>query len=459
MSYPNFDSIDFNFQRNLVTFYDVPVAILFLILGVIFFNYVRKRSPNVFGARSSVFFSAFFLHTFSSIFITLVYSFYYEGGDTTAYFNDARLLHKIFWYDPQTALDIFFSSPKELLSNHPYIYRSFRFAAASDTFMVVRFAFIIQFFSSPLFLPTALFFGYISFYASWKFYLLLCSNYPHLAKLLVVAIFFIPGVHVWGSGVFKDTLSMVLLYLILITLYQFIKGLSARAVFKLLICIYLLFVIKIYILLTLFLGLFVFFVLHNTKRIRNIVLKALVFPLLIAIGVAGFFIAFTIIGENSKRGIYSMDQILNRAEIVAGYLDYVSQKSDGSTYNLEIGSFTPQVLARKIPAALNVTFFRPYLWEVKNPFMLAAAIESLAIFLFTLYVIVRVGVLKFLKKISASPLIFAILAYSFSFAFAIGITSSNFGTLMRYKIPIIPLYLIALILILYPKRTTSTNGF
>ncbi|MEO9485812.1 MAG: hypothetical protein ABJG47_20310 [Ekhidna sp.] len=462
MDYPSFESMDFNFRRSFITLWDFPVLILFLILGFVIFNSIRKKSKGVYGARSSVFLSAFLLHCLGSIFITLIYSYYYKGGDTTAYFNDARLLHKVFWNNPVTALDIFFSSSKTLLVNHPYIYNSFRFVASPDTFMVVKICFVLQFFSFNLILPTALLFGFLSFYASWKFYLIACRFYPHLAKILTIPFFFIPGVHVWGSGIFKDTISLALIYFILISIIELKRTGHTFTLVKFIILIYLLFVIKIYILMTLLLGFSCYFIAGNLKKVRNVALKTLAAPALITLGVLGFFFSFKYIGDNSKRGIYSMDQILERAEIVSSYLGYVSEKSDGSSYNLGIESFTIPNLASKMPAAINVTLFRPYFWEVRNPLMLAAALESLLIFFFTLYVIYKVGLVNFFSNTIRSPIIFSMLVYCFSFAFAIGITSSNFGTLTRYKIPIIPFYVIALILILYSNRSSrikSSNGF
>jgi hypothetical protein len=41
------------------------------------------------------------------------------------------------------------------------------------------------------------------------------------------------------------------------------------------------------------------------------------------------------------------------------------------------------------------------------------------------------------------------LIFSLMFSFGIALSSNNFGTLVRYKIPAIPLYLIALLLIYY----------
>jgi len=60
-----------------------------------------------------------------------------------------------------------------------------------------------------------------------------------------------------------------------------------------------------------------------------------------------------------------------------------------------------------------------------------------------------VGPLKAWKTINKDPTIQFCLIFSLVFAFAVGISSFNFGALSRYKIPCLPFYALALILIYY----------
>jgi hypothetical protein len=57
-----------------------------------------------------------------------------------------------------------------------------------------------------------------------------------------------------------------------------------------------------------------------------------------------------------------------------------------------------------------------------------------------------------LSLLYSQPIIFFTLLYSISFSFAIGISTYNFGTLVRYKIPMIPFYLIGLFVLLYYSK-------
>jgi hypothetical protein len=108
------------------------------------------------------------------------------------------------------------------------------------------------------------------------------------------------------------------------------------------------------------------------------------------------------------------------------------------------------------PAAVNVTFFRPYLWESKKIIVLFSAIEAFLFLFLTLKIFFKVGIVNVWQTISKDPTIQFCLVFSIIFAFAVGISSYNFGTLSRYKIPCMPFYAIAMVLIYY-KNTSLKN--
>jgi hypothetical protein len=78
---------------------------------------------------------------------------------------------------------------------------------------------------------------------------------------------------------------------------------------------------------------------------------------------------------------------------------------------------------------------------------------------FTLYVFFKVGLFKTVVSIIGDPVILFCLTFAIIFAFAIGFTSFNFGALARYKIPCLPFYFVAMILLLdkVPKKESNKN--
>jgi hypothetical protein len=117
-------------------------------------------------------------------------------------------------------------------------------------------------------------------------------------------------------------------------------------------------------------------------------------------------------------------------------------------------------MAKLAPQAIATSLFRPFLWEAHNPIMLLSALEAVFFLLFTLRIFWRTGTIATLRLISSTPVLLMSFVFSLIFAASVGITSANFGTLVRYKIPLIPFYLSALYIlqsIANEKRYTPTR--
>jgi hypothetical protein len=159
----------------------------------------------------------------------------------------------------------------------------------------------------------------------------------------------------------------------------------------------------------------------------------LALPILFALGgVLGYFVLVNISATNSR---YSLDNLLYTAEATTKWIHYVSDNEGGASYSLGDYDFSPLGLVRKFLPAAGTTFFRPFLWEVRNPVMLLAALENAVLLFFFILIIFRMGNLKY---VISHPLLLLCIVFSLIFGFAVGVTSYNFGTLVRYKIPILP---------------------
>jgi hypothetical protein len=73
--------------------------------------------------------------------------------------------------------------------------------------------------------------------------------------------------------------------------------------------------------------------------------------------------------------------------------------------------------------------------------------------------IFRTGIAQAIRSISKFPLVSFCIVFSIVFAFAVGFSTSNFGTLVRYKIPCIPFFMAALFIIIYadPRNRLSNS--
>jgi len=79
--------------------------------------------------------------------------------------------------------------------------------------------------------------------------------------------------------------------------------------------------------------------------------------------------------------------------------------------------------------------------------MLMAALESGFVIFLTLLVFRKTGIVRLISIVRNDNYLTFALIFSLTFAFAVGISSYNFGTLVRYKIPLLPFFISSLYII------------
>lgn len=390
-----------------------------------------------------------------AIALGLVYQFYYDGGDTFTYFHlGSRWIWEAFLVNPYYAFKMIFVAGGEHASElFQFSSRIYTYGDPASYF-VVRVAGFFDLFTGHTYLATALCFAAISFTGVWAMYVSFCRFYPTLSSYFAYAILFIPSIFFWGSGLMKDTLTLGALGLFFFGathLFVFKKNIFIAAI-SILIGFYVLYIVKIYIIICFVPALIFWLFLNYQNRIRSLIVKIAIGPVLLAIGGLAAGYATLLVSEEHYR--YSLEEVAYTAEQTARWNYYVSERNDGSGYTLGDFDFTPAGLVRKIPLAVITALFRPFLWETRNPVMLLAALENLVI----LILFVR-GIFKFRRFNDLENKKLLILCFSFSllFSFAIGVTTYNFGSLVRYKIPMLPFLAAGLIILNFKKHSKNAT--
>jgi hypothetical protein len=316
-------------------------------------------------------------------------------------------------------------------------------------FMVIRLDTIFSFITFGRYSAISLIFAGIAFSGLWKLYLFFYEQFPKMHKQFAIAILYFPTVVFWSSGVMKDTLCIAALGWITHALYELLyrKKYIIKNLFVLFIFGYLLAIIKVYILLAYVPFFVLFIILKNIHGVKNKFLKFMLAPALIAMSI--FLFIQVLNTYDSELGGYAAEDItttistLNSAFIQKNGEEDASSNFDlGAEFN---GSFTG--LIKIAPYAIGATFFRPFIWEAHKISQLMAAMESLVLMFFTLFIIFKSGLKTFIKLILSDPLIMYCFLFSLVFALFVGASTLNFGTLVRYKIPCLPFYAISLFLI------------
>ena len=380
----------------------------------------------------------------------VVYFYYYGDGDTIYYFDRVTMTYMVYETDFKRFLQLLTLSPSNC---PPYLYPSLITLKAYDTsqYMVVKMASILAIPTFRIYTGIALLFAALSFSGIWAMLVAFCDINKKLTREFAISCLFIPSVFFWGSGLFKDTIAIGFVGWFTYAIYMiFIKRKNLfRNILILIFSFYILSVIKTYIVMA-FVPAVLFWVFFKYRdRIKNNFTRTVVTPVLIVFSISGASFAVSNIG--GKGEYWSVDQMEKRAKDMQWWHKEVKKiygsAGGGSYYSLGSGDFSLGNLVRSFPLAVNVTLFRPYLWEAGNPVMFLSAIESLVLLFFTLRILFNVGIPKTIRIAVANPEAFFALTFSIFFAFAVGFTSFNFGALVRYKIPCIPFYVIALFLI------------
>jgi hypothetical protein len=125
----------------------------------------------------------------------------------------------------------------------------------------------------------------------------------------------------------------------------------------------------------------------------------------------------------------------------------------GSSY--ELGSGIPTTFAGQFvyaPAALASSLFRPAFFEVHNVLMLANAVETTALTVLFAHVLLRRNVGSIRRQIVGQPFLVFCVVFVVAFGIAVGLASSNLGTLSRYRSPLLPFFVVLLLVLRRPPR-------
>lgn len=381
----------------------------------------------------------------------MLYQFYYGGGDTFNFFHHSRQIWAAILDHPISGFKLLFNQNTYYPELSEYISRMWWFGDNSSM-MVARFSAVFGLITFHSYLGISVFFALLSFSSSYAIFRVFSDVKPEYAKYIFIIAFFIPSVAVWGSGLFKDTLAFTMVGWFV---YGFYFGIikRQRLILNALLILgagYFLSIVKIYILISLLPALIVWLSVQNISHIRSKAIKFMLAPILIVIaGVAGYSIINQITTENAR---YSLENISTTAKVTAMDIYAGWGAGSGSAYYLGEQDGSLQNFISLTPSALIVTLFRPWPWEIRNPIMALSALESLFFLIATIFVVFKVGPSKVFRISISRPEILFSLIFSVVLAIGVGIASYNFGTLSRYKIPLLPFYLMALLFILIESR-------
>jgi hypothetical protein len=174
-------------------------------------------------------------------------------------------------------------------------------------------------------------------------------------------------------------------------------------------------------------------------------------PAILIMGIFGSLYIFQYIQRMASASQYTLENIVTTVKNTQNWLTISNEQTNGYGYSLGSMNFTKEEFPRLFMKAVNVSLFRPYLWEARKLIIIPSAIESLLTLLLSLYVLFKAR-LSLIPIIIINAEVQLCLMFSIAFAFAVGLASYNFGALARYKIPLLPFYFTALVIIWHEAK-------
>lgn len=430
-------------------FSDYLLFPLYVLAFYLFFSAKRKKFTD---PRLKYYHKyGFWVKVLASFAITIFYSYLSLGDSTTLYYSEGFHLYKHILNDPDN-IQWLFKSGQEYPAHLIKLEGNKGYFGSEANFLIIKLVAIFSFLSFGRYMIINLFFSMLAFTGIWRLYMFFYDTYPNMHKKLAIAILFLPTVVFWSSGALKDPVCMGMLGWFTYAGYNLFykkKDFIVNAAIIMITALVLL-TVKSYILFA-YVPFFIFYLINiNLTLVKNDFLKFVSFIVIVAMSVLGFSTMADTFEE--EMGMLALDKITESVQTQHNNFTKLSERAESSfSLGVEFDG-SPGSLVRIAPAAINATLFRPYLWESKKISTLLSSLESLSLMIFCLLVLIKTRVWKFFAIIFKDPMVLFCFFFSILFALFVGATTLNFGTLVRYKIPCMPFFLIALMLI-YDKAT------
>jgi len=437
-----------------ITITDFILLPIYLFIVFVFAAYFRNKYYPTSHPLHRYFMPAFTLKIIGAVLLGIIYQYYYKGGDTLNYWHQTQVINSSMSDSFWTWLRLI-SGRADAYDVDVYNYTTqfYWYGIRTPEYLISVIGALIGIFTMTTYLPTSVIFAALSFIGVWKLYIVFTKLYPRLSKHLAFAFLFIPSVIFWGSGFMKDTITLSCMGWVTHFFYLIFyenKKIVANSIFAL-IFLYIIYIIKSYIVMAFLPAALLWGVGLLSYKIKDTRLILFVRYFLYASAIIGL----VVVGGKLQAemfGEYNVESVASKATVTRDYLFRISNEQDGSGYTL--GDFDPTLLGmlEQAPAGVNVTLFRPYLWEARKPIVMISALESLIYLIFTVVVIFRNNPIRVVQRILSDETLQFCLIFTLIFSFAVGISTSNFGSLVRYKIPCLPFYTAFLIILFYPPK-------
>jgi len=425
----------------------------FVYLGVILF-YLWKKDPfKVYGVKQGWGIAIFLIKVLAGTLLWYVYTHHYterSTADALRFYDDAKVIHSALFEDTGAYLRMMLGFDTNNARLDKYIVQMFNWDKEYNFFMyndnqtMLRFNAFCMLLSFGNYHVHTIFMCLFSFIGSLYLYKAFYTFMPDKKYLLIFAVFCIPSVAFFSSGVLKEGIIVAAIGFFIYGILNIHKEYKKMTTwFVLIIGMGLLLIMKIYIVACFFPAL-LYFISSKWILKKQPWMYFLVFNIF-------FFV-----------GLIISSYVFPEKDIF--YLLF--KKNDDFTNvarQYESGSFiypfqvlpNPINFLKNTPMALFTVFVRPFLWE---SFGVLAKFSSIENMLILLLIIIRFITHKKLE-LPQRRVFYMLVIFIFYLYLLIGFTTPVVGAMIRYKVPALSLVAIACLMYIDPNKLKKFTPF
>ncbi|OJJ21016.1 hypothetical protein BKI52_10605 [marine bacterium AO1-C] len=380
--------------------------------------------------------------------------FYGYGGDSWNIFHNARQISALATQDFTAYIKLLFFNEYYYIPNlqTPSLWEQPRLL------FIVKITSIINLATQQNYWFTSFYFSLFAFSGLWQAANTLSRLFPTTKLSAILAFILFPSVVFWSSGLQKESLALgIMAWLIHWFLSIFCDNRTRPGLFWAkvgvlsLVGLYGLWKLKFYYfggLIPVMVSVLLAYWLYTRIKSDNKPFQALWLPLVLFVGVLGLlllmasfmhpklhlseFMHVLVLNHNASFNFSAPDDLIYYYRTDPGF----------ATLTSTVGN-----LLYNTPLAFVSGLFRPFIWEANNPLKLIAGLENLWMLAFTVYAVIALFFKKRQlfqgKSLPAKQrfLIIGAVIYISLLAILLALASPNLGTLVRYKVGFMSVFL------------------
>jgi hypothetical protein len=428
---------------------DLIFAPMVLLIGFGIHQVVLRQHPLAFEQR--LLNRSFLAHMAAGVGLLLVYTYYYSGGDMISYHRYGVPITEALRHDFTGV----FPEVWQL-----FVHGEYRFplepVGTGSTGTMQAVAIGLFFVLGNSIYAAALFISLLSYVAKVLIYRALRSEFPAAAheKVLFASVLSPTGI-VWTCALLKEPVLMVFFGPTFLGLKWILDGRRvAGGAFLLAIGSAVILLIKPYVLIALALagGVWIFWA-RTLRSGGNIIVKPAYFLVAVAVVTLGFTIVSAFFPSLSPDKVAeSMQQQRRTSAMEEGGSNFYLEEQGGP------GAPDEGVASQLVvmPLALVTALFRPFLFESFSAMQFLNAIEMTWLLVLFTQMMRRNRWSDLVRRVTGNPALMFCVVFVLVLALGTGLSTSNLGTLSRYRAPMMPFFLLLLLVLRDPEKVTNS---